>query len=61
MLYFSKNEINKFLKSLTLGRISIEALSVGTAKAGYQKPWNTQMIELLSRNQLIIFNQLVLN
>ena len=37
MLYFSKNGINKFLKSLTLGRISIGALSVGTAKAAYQK------------------------
>ena len=37
MLYFSKNGINKFLKNLTLGRISIAALSVGTAKAAYQK------------------------
>ena len=37
MLYFSKNGINKFLKSLTLGRISIGALSIGTAKAAYQK------------------------
>ena len=37
MLYFSKNGINKFLESLTLGRISIGALSVGTAKAAYQK------------------------
>ena len=37
MLYFSKNGINKFLKSLALGRISIGALSVGIAKAAYQK------------------------
>jgi len=37
MLYFSKNSINKFLESLTLGRISIGALSIGTAKAAYQK------------------------
>ena len=37
MLYFSKNGINKFLKSLALGRLSIGALSVGTAKAAYQK------------------------
>ena len=37
MFYFSKNGINKFLKSLTLGRISIGVLSVGTAKAAYQK------------------------
>ena len=37
ILYFSKNGINKFLKSLTLGRISIGALSIGTAKAAYQK------------------------
>ena len=37
MLYFSKNGIIKFLKSLTLGRISIGALSIGTAKAAYQK------------------------
>tara|TARA_Y100000591_G_scaffold46863_1_gene35250 strand:- start:50 stop:1204 length:1155 start_codon:yes stop_codon:yes gene_type:complete len=37
MLYFSKNGIDKFLKSLTLGRISIGALSIGTAKAAYQK------------------------
>ena len=37
MLYFSKNGINKFFKSLTLGRISIGAISVGTAKAAYQK------------------------
>ena len=37
MLYFSKSGINQFLKSLTLGRISIGALSIGTAKAAYQK------------------------
>jgi alkylation response protein AidB-like acyl-CoA dehydrogenase len=37
ILYFSKNGINKFLKSLTLGRLSIAALSVGTARAAYQK------------------------
>ncbi|GIR30386.1 MAG: acyl-CoA dehydrogenase [Candidatus Neomarinimicrobiota bacterium] len=37
ILYFSKNGINKFLKSLTLGRLSIGALSVGTARAAYQK------------------------
>ena len=37
MLYFSKKGIDKFLKGLTLGRISIGALSIGTAKAAYQK------------------------
>ena len=37
MLYFSKNGISKLLKSLTLGRIFIGALSVETAKAAYQK------------------------
>ena len=37
MLYSPKNGINKFLKGLTLGRISIGALSVGTATAAYQK------------------------
>ena len=37
MLYFSKNGINKFLKSLNLGALSIGALSVGTAKAAYQR------------------------
>ena len=37
MLYFSKNGISKFLKGLTLGRISIGALSVGTATAAYEK------------------------
>ena len=37
MLYAPKNGINKFLKGLTLGRISIGALSVGTATAAYQK------------------------
>ena len=37
MLYFSKNGIDKFLKSLTLGRLSIGALSVGTSKAAHQK------------------------
>ena len=35
MLYLSKNRINKFLNSLMLGRISIGALSVGTATAAY--------------------------
>ena len=37
MLYSPKNGINKFLKGLTLGRISIGALSVGTATAAYEK------------------------
>ena len=37
MLYLSKNRINKFFNGLMLGRISIGALSVGTAKAAYQK------------------------
>ena len=37
MLYFSKNGIHKFLKSLTLGRIPIGALSIGTAKAAYHE------------------------
>ena len=37
ILYFSKNGINKFLMSLALARLSIGALSVGNAKAAYQK------------------------
>ena len=50
MLYFSKNGIDKFLKSLTLGRISIGALSVGTAKAAYQKA-------MVYSNDRIAFNK----
>ena len=37
MLCSPKNEINELLKGLTLGRISIGALSVGTATAAYEK------------------------
>ena len=47
---FSKNGINKFLKGFTLGRLSIGALSIGTAKAAYQKA-------LVYSNDRIAFNK----